>query len=526
MRVAIYARYSSDLQDRRSIGDQIALARARADRDGWTVVEVYSDAAISGSFLHTRPGLLDLMVGAKERRFDAVLTESLDRLSRDQADMIGLHKRLTHWGIKIVTLADGEVNKLHVGIKSLVNSIFLDDLAQKTRRGQIGRVREGRFPGGRCYGYDNVPGDASKRVINEAQAAVVRRIYQEYVDGRSAIQIATRLNAEGVPSPFGGHWNASTINGSRARASGIISNPLYAGRAIWNRQRFVKDPETGKRTPKVNPQAEWIEVQVPELAIIGEELFAAAMAKRSRFADKPIVQRRRPKHLLSGLVHCGCCGGSMIVAQRERFGCSNALNKGTCDNRRPIRIDEIQERVLAVLKAQLLAPDVVAAAVEAYRKRRNELATAAAGRRRQAQKDLAAVDRKIAGIISAIEAGGDPRALAQRINALEAERREIASALPDESRSSVVQLHPRAADRYRAKVVEIQEALAGGRDVDVSALAAARDLIDRIVVKPGAKYAPQGLELVGNLAVLLADDPEPSQSTILMVAGGGLEPPT
>ncbi len=515
MRVAIYAR-----------GDQIALARARADKEGWTVVEVYSDAAISGSFLHTRPGLLDMMVAAKEGRIDAVLTESLDRLSRDQSDMIGLHKRLTHWGIKIITLSDGEVNKLHVGIKSLVNSIFLDDLAQKTRRGQLGRVREGRFPGGRCYGYDNVPGDASKRVINEAQAAIVRRIYQEYVDGRSPFDIAAQLNAEGVPSPFGGQWNASTINGSRARASGIISNPLYAGRPVWNRQRFVKDPETGKRTPKINPQSEWIEVHVPELAIVDDELFAAAMTKRTRFAGKSIVQRRRPKHLLSGLVHCGCCGGAMIVAQRERFGCSNAFNKGTCENRRPIRIDEIQERVLAVLKAQLLAPDVVAAAVEAYRERRRELATAQAGRRRQAQKDLATVDRKIAGVISAIEAGGDPRALAQRLNAREAERREIVRCLPEEGQVSVVELHPRAADRYRAKVVEIQEALASGREAGAASIAAARELIDRIVVKPGAKYAPQGLELTGNLAVLLADDPEPSQSTVLMVAGGGLEPPT
>lgn len=523
MRVAIYARYSSDLQDRRSIGDQVAIARAKADREGWTVVEVYSDAAISGSTMHNRPALLDMMMAAKEGRIDAVLTESLDRLSRDQEDIAGLHKRLTHWGCKIVTLADGEVNKLHVGIKGLISSIYLDDLAQKTRRGQLGRVREGRFPGGRCYGYDNVPGDPSKRVINETQAAIVRRIFEEYVDGRSPQKIAARLNADGIPSPFGGQWNMSTINGSRARASGIISNPLYMGRPAWNRQRFVKDPETGKRIAKVNPRSEWIEVHVPELAIVAEAVYAAAQAKRARFAGQMATQRRRPKHLLSGLVQCGTCGGPMIVLAQDRLGCSHARNKGTCDNRRMIRVGEIEGRVLEALERHLLEPDVVAAAVEAYRQQRAESAAANARRRRQAEKDLGAIDRKIAGIVSAIEAGGDPRALAQRLNDLERERSAAASLLGEVDGCDVVALHPRAAERYRAKVADIRAALCGGSDAAAEAIACARDLIDRIIVTPTAPLEKQELTLVGNLAALIANDPasiRERSTTISMVAGG------
>jgi site-specific DNA recombinase len=141
MRVAIYARFSSDLQDVRSITDQVAAARDHATRQGWRVVAEFSDAAISGASLHNRPGLLDLLVAAQAQQFDAVLTESIDRLSRDLEDIAGLHKRLAYWGVKIVTLADGEVGKLHVGLKGIIASIYLDDLAQKTRRGQVGRVR-------------------------------------------------------------------------------------------------------------------------------------------------------------------------------------------------------------------------------------------------------------------------------------------------------------------------------------------------------------------------------------------------
>ena len=137
MRVAIYARFSSDLQDVRSIADQIGAARDHAARQGWEVVAEFCDAAISGSSLHNRPGLLDLLVASQQRQFDAVLTESIDRLSRDLEDIAGLHKRLAYWGVKIVTLADGEVGKLHVGLKGIIASIYLDDPAQKTRRGQV-----------------------------------------------------------------------------------------------------------------------------------------------------------------------------------------------------------------------------------------------------------------------------------------------------------------------------------------------------------------------------------------------------
>lgn len=94
---AIYARFSSDLQDARSITDQVALARQRAEREGWTVIEVYSDAAISGAGMHNRPGLLDMMMAAKARQFGVLLVESLDRLSRDLEDIAGLHKRLSAW---------------------------------------------------------------------------------------------------------------------------------------------------------------------------------------------------------------------------------------------------------------------------------------------------------------------------------------------------------------------------------------------------------------------------------------------
>ena len=131
MKVAIYARYSSDNQRDASIADQMRVCRAFAERQGWTIAQEYSDHAVSGATL-LRSGFQALMRDALNRRFDVVLAESLDRFSRDQEDTAGLFKRLTFAGVNIVTLAEGDITHLHIGFKGTMNALFLKDLAEKT----------------------------------------------------------------------------------------------------------------------------------------------------------------------------------------------------------------------------------------------------------------------------------------------------------------------------------------------------------------------------------------------------------
>lgn len=88
IRAAIYARYSSDLQRDASIEDQIRVCKMRAEREGWTVINCYTDHAISGASL-MRPGIQMLMQDGAAERFDIVIAEDLDRLSRDQEDIAG-----------------------------------------------------------------------------------------------------------------------------------------------------------------------------------------------------------------------------------------------------------------------------------------------------------------------------------------------------------------------------------------------------------------------------------------------------
>ncbi len=94
-----------------------------------------------------------------------------------------------------------------------------------------------------------------EREIIEYEARIIKRIFKDYVEGKTARQIAADLNKEGVASPRGGSWNASTINGNKKRRNGILNNELYLGNIIYNRQSFVRDLETGKRRSRPNPEA-------------------------------------------------------------------------------------------------------------------------------------------------------------------------------------------------------------------------------------------------------------------------------
>ena len=116
-RVALYARYSSDNQRDASIEDQLRICREKAERENWTVVSTYKDAGISGASMILRPGIQTLLQDAQRHQFDVVLAEALDRISRDQADVATLFKHLRFAGVPIITLAEGEISELHVGLK-------------------------------------------------------------------------------------------------------------------------------------------------------------------------------------------------------------------------------------------------------------------------------------------------------------------------------------------------------------------------------------------------------------------------
>ncbi len=538
IRAVIYARFSTDLQNEKSIDDQVALCRKYAEHAGLTIVDTYADRAKSGSSTVDRQAWQKFMRDADAHMFDAVVTEDIDRISRSEADFHAARRRLSFLGVKIHTVHGGEITNIEGSVRAMLSALYLENLAHKTRRGLAGVVAQGRLPGGRVYGYRSVPAKPGQFEIDEEQAGVIRRIFREYVAGRTPRDIARDLTRERVPAPRGGRWAASTLNGSSRRVNGILRNPLYAGRIIWGRQRMVHDPDTGRRVPRVNPKSAWHEKDVPHLAIIDRELFDAAQRRKAERSKGHPAHHKRPRHILSGLLRCGGCGGGMSVSGKDKSGrarlyCTAHRESGTCPAPRTFYLCTVENAVLSQLRSELRYPTVIAEFARTYAEERKRLA-------QSTRKDRARLERRRGGArveleraFKAYTKGLVPEDVAEKeIAALRVECDQLDRELNAAPLPQNVTLHPTALARYEDQLARLQETLAQGSAAgDIEAAAAIRDLIEKVIVRPDSDR-PGGVvvEIYGRLDALLhsgdAANRMRSLSVGKMVAGAGIEPAT
>src|SRR4051812_27324086 len=481
------------------------------------------------------------MRDALNRRFDVVLAESLDRFSRDQEDTEGLFKRLTFAGVNIVTLAEGDITHLHIGFKGTMNALFLKDLAEKTHRGLRGRIEDGKSAGGLCYGYRVVKAfnggsvTTGEREIEPTEAPIVERIFRDFVAGLSPKQIAKNLNRENIAGPFGGPWSPSTIYGSPKRGTGILNNELYVGRLVWNRLRYVKNPDTGKRVSRLNPEAEWMRKEVPQLRIVSDEAWAAAKQRQElgrhavRTAGNP-VGARRPQYLFSGLTKCGVCGAGFIMTGKHRLGCFGARDQGRCDNHLTIRRDEVEARVLKALQDKLLNQELFDEFCQEFTREMNRLRMEHRAGLSAAEREIERIEARRKKLVESIMGGGPASEVKDELNANAARREDLRARLAAADAPPPL-LHPQMAELYREKVTALAQALEhpGTR---TEAFEALRGLIDAIVLTPN--QGELQIELKGNLAAMLgaAQNAKRSPETgdlslqVVMVAGAGFEPAT
>lgn len=535
MRVAIYARFSSDLQRDRSVEDQVALCRARALRENWIISHVYEDRARSGASVHGRDGLGALIAAAQSGAFDAVLVESLDRISRDQEDLAGIFKRLKFRGIDLIAAHEGKADQISIGVRGIVGALFLTDLAQKVRRGMAGVIRDGRNAGGRAYGYRPVKGEPGQLAIVPAEADVIRRIFSDYVAGVRPRAIAHALNAEGVPPPRGTYWRASVINGNAKRRDGMLENEIYIGRIVWNRVRMVKDPETGRRVSRVNPEEEWQRADAPQLRIIDDETWTATRAIKGERATVIPQHRRAPKHLLFGLLRCHACGsGLSLTSKNRRKGstllpyrrvvCTRAKEAGTCKATQSYDVGAIERAVLAGLRDKLSDRTSIDYHVTVYNKERQRLARTNRKSHSRLADQLAAKEGEVSRLIKLAATGViSEEDAAARIPPARAERDRLREAIAMADRGAeVIALHPKAIEAYLAAVDDLSAAMAAADAdqppiADDQAAAALRHILEKIVVgpKPSREGMP-ALEIHGYLTALIGADPFAS-----VLASGG-----
>jgi site-specific DNA recombinase len=468
VRTAAYARYSSDAQREASLEDQLRNVRAFCARQGWPAPQEFADAAISGSRLD-RPGYQRLLAVAHE--FDIILVDDLSRLSRDSIESARALKRLKFAGVRVIGVSDGidtarKDAKVGAGLRGLMSELYLDDLAEKTHRGLTGRALDGASAGGLPYGYRVTK--TGEREIDQARAEVVRRIMADYLDGKTARQIAYALNAEGLPSPRGSSWAMSAIHGDKKRGIGILANPIYMGRQIWNRTKWEKHPDTGRRVPKRRPESEWIVREKPELAIVDRQTFEAVQRRLGSQSRKIIGAGRPPRHLLSGLLRCDQCGGPVVAIDGTRYGCATAKDRGTCSSTLRFNRRVADEKMLAGVREQLLSPSLFA---EFKRARQAEL------RRRtsdgdEAHKRLAKAKAWRENVVQAIREGYRSDAIKADLEAAEA---AVLAAERECAVPAVSRMLPDASARW--------ERLRAGLATNVGARELLREIVGQAVLR-------------------------------------------
>ncbi len=547
---AIYARYSSDLQRDASIEDQIRLCKERAKREGWRVVNCYTDHAISGASL-IRPGMQMLLQDAQAGKFEVIVSEAIDRLSRDQEDIAHIYKRTRFAGVRIVTLSEGDVNELHIGLKGTMGALFLKDLADKTRRGLRGRVEAGKSGGGNSFGYDVVRRlddeglpVRGERKINAAQAGIVRRIFNDYAAGKAPQAIAKQLNKEAVPGPSGTDWGPSTIHGNPDRGTGILNNELYVGKLVWNRLRYIKDPETGKRVSRPNPESEWITQDVPDLRIIADDLWQAVKARQKSLRSTRTGKkspgywdRRRPHYLFSGLMRCGCCGGGFRRPQCRADRLRERPQQGHL-RQPPYHPPRCARSRLCWkgLQSRLMDPALCDEFCKEYTRHTNRLRSEGNAKHKVDRTALVKIERELDRLVQALMDGVPASRVKDKMTDLENRKAETEARIKDATDNPVL-IHPNMANYYRDQIGALREAL-GDELAQVQAADLIRKLVDKIVLVPGTDdegHTSLSIDLHGHLAGILSlatKAKRPLNESGLeigymkLVAGGGFEPPT
>ena len=509
--VAVYARYSSDNQRESSIEDQIRICREHAEREGWIISKVYCDHAISGASMILRPGIQSLMQDAMSGKYNLVMSEALDRVSRDQEEIAGIFKRLKFSNTDMFTLSEGQITELHIGLKGTMNAIHLKDLGEKVHRGLRGRIEAGKSGGGNSFGYDVVKrydgnGEPIRgdRKINPDKAAIVQRIFKSYATGKSPKAIALELNREGIVGPTGKAWGQSTINGNRRRGTGILNNEIYIGRMVWNKVKYLKNPDTGKRIARVNDEAEWIVKELSEFRIIDQELWDSVKARQKALDKKGghLCKKNRPKYLLSNLLKCGSCGGGYSMISQKHVGCSNARNKGTCDNRLTMKRESLEQAVLNALQNHLMEPELCKAFCEEYTRHLNDLRKNKNASINRYKKELARIGRDEKKAIQAIMDGFANETLKIHMQELEDRKKEVQEILSHSTEDTVI-FHPNMAQLYHKSIQSLVGSLTN-EEQRSEAAEVLRGLLDKIVLTPAPDKSRLCVDLHGDLAGILA----------------------
>lgn len=316
-KVAIYVRVSTTIQAEEgySIDEQIDKLTSYCEIKDWTVYDIYKDGGFSGSSIE-RPGIEQLISDAKKKPFDTVLVYKLDRLSRSQKDTLYLIEDIfIKNNISFLSLQENfdtssPFGKAMIGLLSVFAQLEREQIKERMQLGKTGRAKSGKpmMFTNVSFGYTYSP-STQKLTVNQAEAVIVRRIFDEYNSGMSLLRLMEFLNSNNMLRN-GKKWNYQGLKR-------ILRNPVYIGKIRYE----------GNVYPGLHE------------AIIDEETFSKAQreldARQNDMKQKGKDRQFKAKYMLSGTGKCGYCGAPLRIKMGNKRKDGTRSMAYQCFNRYP-----------------------------------------------------------------------------------------------------------------------------------------------------------------------------------------------
>ena len=378
--VAAYARVSTEKEEQedsfeRQVEHYTALINGKSD---WQLVEVYADPGISGTRAEKRPNFMRMIADCRAGKIQKVMVKSISRFARNTVDALNYIRELKDLGISVFFESEN-IDTLTPGGEVLLT--ILAAMAEQESRTMSTNIKwsyqkkwqngEVTLNTGLMLGYIKSGKDEEGRdtyAINEAEAAIVRRIYREFLDGYSITRIARGLEADGIPTKLGKKkWRVSVI-------TSILTNEKYTGDAILG--KTYKPDVLSKHRIKNTGKVPMYYAEGTHPAIIEKEIFEMAKAalERRKIEGETAVgsSRYTSKYSFSGLLICGECGhrlrrhvrrvgsGKQVAA----WGCTNRIQNGRaqCDSHH-VNEDTLQRTYMAAIRDMVEDADEIIEAV-------------------------------------------------------------------------------------------------------------------------------------------------------------------
>jgi site-specific DNA recombinase len=374
-RAGVYLRYSTDQQDPYSFERQLEKANAYAEVIGVDIVKVYGDPGASGAYTANRPSYNEMMEDAKQGKFDILIIEEGDRLSRKLHITTTAFATLGQYGVEIHSTKHGKWSLIHAAFSGLLSDEQRTRITELMLSGRVKILNRGLWPAQAPYGFEKIPHQPGDMRHREDQATIVKRIVHMRLSGVRRHRIADVLARQGVPPP-GKEWSGQVIRR-------ILTNPLYVGILIFFRSEQTPiqvDLDTIKVPKKMRPADQWTVSERPDWRLIDPDDWR-------KLQELEVSKEYGPcaKFLLSQLAYCGQCGRTMVISgerynETARLRCSHYAKVRYYREREPqcstptILMNSLEEAAIRFVCEKLDTSDALKQMQAAYEEKAKEQA--------------------------------------------------------------------------------------------------------------------------------------------------------